>query len=92
MTNTQFGWLLIPQILMLLAIIGRWAKYRFQHWTSELKLRLYCPRHRSAGPAGNAATWAGTLAGPHRAAETIDHGLLPGEWSKRGLPCPLLSC
>ena len=37
MSNTQFGWLIAPQFLMLVAIIGGWAKYRFQRWTSELK-------------------------------------------------------
>jgi hypothetical protein len=37
MTNTQFGWLIAPQLLMLVAIIGGWLKYRLDHWTSKLK-------------------------------------------------------
>jgi hypothetical protein len=66
MSNTQFGWLIAPQLLMLLAIIGGWAKYRFQRWTSETKVRLHLLRNRSAGPAGNSATWPGAAAGPYR--------------------------
>jgi hypothetical protein len=36
MSNTQFGWLIAPQLLLLLVIIGGWAKYRIERWISQL--------------------------------------------------------
>ena len=43
MTNTQFGWLLAPQLLILLGLTGWWMKSGFEHWTSTLKYD--CTRH-----------------------------------------------
>jgi hypothetical protein len=36
MSNTQFGWLIAPQLLLLLVIIGGWAKCRIERSISQL--------------------------------------------------------
>jgi hypothetical protein len=43
MTNAQFAWLIAPQALLLLVIVGAWIQRRFDDWTSRL---LYdCTSH-----------------------------------------------
>ncbi len=43
MTNTQFSWILAPQLLILLGLTGRCLKSGFEHWTSTLKYD--CTKH-----------------------------------------------
>ena len=37
MSNTQFGWLIWPQLLILMMIIGGWIQRRVKHWSSKLR-------------------------------------------------------
>ena len=43
MSNIQFAWLITPQVLLLVLIIGTWIKRRFDDWSS--RLRYDCTAH-----------------------------------------------
>ena len=43
MSNTQFAWLITPQVVLLVLVIGTWIKHRFEDWSS--RLRYDCTAH-----------------------------------------------